>query len=158
MKPLVSIGMPMRNGFINKTEKDINLKKALNSILNQSYKNIKIILSNNGSTDEVNKFLNEISKKDNIIKVYNQNQEMFINNNFVFVLSKTTDKYFKWNGADDIIYPILLFYEFRIDFLGINFFSEELTLFKKIILLFTCIKVNLSFVKIKYQNKLENEK
>ena len=35
MKPLVSIGMPMRNGFINKTEKDINLKKALNSILNQ---------------------------------------------------------------------------------------------------------------------------
>ena len=81
--------MPMRNKFINKIEKDINLKKTLNLILNQDYKNIKIILSNNGSTDETSKFLNKISKTDNRIKVYNQNQEISINNNFVFVLSKT---------------------------------------------------------------------
>ena len=55
-------------------------------------------------------------------------------------------------------YSILPYYEFRIDFFKIIFFSKELTLFEKIMLLFTCIKVNLSFVKIKYQNKLENEK
>jgi glycosyltransferase involved in cell wall biosynthesis len=81
--------MTMRNKFINKIEKDINLKKTLNLILNRDYKNIKIILSNNGSTDGTSKFLNKISKTDNRIKVYNQNQEITINNNFIFVLSKT---------------------------------------------------------------------
>lgn len=81
--------MTMRNKFINKIEKDINLKKTLNLILNRDYKNIKIILSNNGSTDGTSKFLNKISKTDNRIKVYNQNQEISINNNFIFVLSKT---------------------------------------------------------------------
>ena len=81
--------MTMKNKFVNKIKKDINLKKTLNLILNQDYKNNKIILSNNGSTHETSKFLNKISKTDNRIKVYNQNQEISINNNFVFVLSKT---------------------------------------------------------------------
>ena len=54
--------MTMRNKFINKIEKDINLKKTLNLILNQDYKNNKIILSNNGSTHKTNKLLNKISK------------------------------------------------------------------------------------------------
>ena len=54
--------MTMRNKFINKIEKDINLKNTLNLILNRDYKNIKIILSNNGLTDETSKLLNKISK------------------------------------------------------------------------------------------------
>jgi len=54
MKPLVSIGIPVKNGFANKTEKDINLEKAVHSILNQSYTNLEIIISNNGSTDQTN--------------------------------------------------------------------------------------------------------
>ena len=47
MEPLVSIGIPVKNGFTNKTEKDIDLEKTLNSILKQSYNNIEIIISNN---------------------------------------------------------------------------------------------------------------
>ena len=45
MEPLVSIGIPVKNGFTNKTEKDIDLEKTLNSILKQSYNNIEIIIS-----------------------------------------------------------------------------------------------------------------
>ena len=29
MEPLVSIGIPVKNGFANKSEKDINLEKAI---------------------------------------------------------------------------------------------------------------------------------
>ena len=68
----------------------------MHSILNQSYTNLEIIISNNNSTDETNLFLKKISKTDKRIKIYNQTMEIFINQNFTFVLSKATGKYFKW--------------------------------------------------------------
>ena len=53
MKPLVSIGIPVKNGFANRylgndfiySENDIDLAKALDAIINQSFglKMIKII-------------------------------------------------------------------------------------------------------------------
>ena len=103
MEPLVSIGIPVKNGFSNKSEKDINLEKALHSILNQSYSNLEIIISNNNSNDKTNIFLENISKTDKRLKIYKQSPEIFINENFAFVLNKASGKYFKWNGADDIL-------------------------------------------------------
>jgi len=118
MEPLVSIGIPVKNGFANKSEKDINLEKTIYSILNQSYTNLEIIISNNGSTDETNLFLKKISKTDKRIKIYNQTPEIFVNKNFTFVVSKATGKYFKWNGADDIISPNYI--EKNVEFLENN--------------------------------------
>ena len=43
MKPLISIGLPVKDGFKNRSQNDINLEKSLNSILNQTYKNLEII-------------------------------------------------------------------------------------------------------------------
>lgn len=111
MSPLVSIGIPVKNGFANRYESkkfthsksDINLEKALDSILNQTYKNIEIIISNNGSTDETKMFLEKISKLDNRIKIFNQNPEILPLANFQFVLNNSCGKYFKWNAADDLI-------------------------------------------------------
>ena len=103
MKPLVSIGIPVKNGFVNASEKDIDLAKALNSILNQSYTNLEIIISNNCSTDETNSFLEKISKTDKRIKIFNQDKQILAGENFQFVLSKSTGKYFRWNAADDLI-------------------------------------------------------
>ena len=71
MDKLVSIGIPVKNGFTNKSGDDINLEKVVNSILAQSYQNIEIIISNNCSTDKTNIFLdnNEVkSRKDNMTK------------------------------------------------------------------------------------------
>ena len=111
MKPLVSIGIPVKNGFANRypgngfvySEKDIDLAKALNSILNQTYTNLEIIISNNGSTDETNAFLEKISKTDKRIKIFNQHKQILLGENFQFVLNKSTGKYFRWNAADDLI-------------------------------------------------------
>ena len=111
MAPLISIGIPVKNGFAKRyigenfshSKNDINLEKALNSILKQSYKNIEIIISNNGSSDETNLFLEKICKTDNRIKVYNQQPEILPLANFQFVLNKSSGKYFKWNAADDMI-------------------------------------------------------
>ena len=103
MEPLISIGLPVKDGFKNKSTDEINIKKTLNSILNQTYKNLEIVISNNCSIDETNKFLDNISKTDHRIKLFNQTKEISWAENYKFVLEKSSGKYFKWNAADDLI-------------------------------------------------------
>ena len=111
MNPLVSIGIPVKNGFTNRylgtdfiySENDIDLAKALDAIINQSYTNLEIIISNNGSTDETYSFLEKISKEDKRIKIFNQQPQILPLQNFQFVLNNSTGKYFKWNAADDLM-------------------------------------------------------
>lgn len=64
-KPLVSVVMPVYN-----SEK--YLKAALNSLLEQSYKNIEIICVNDGSTDHSLAILERMAASDRRIKIINQ--------------------------------------------------------------------------------------
>ena len=50
MNPLISIIVPVYNV-------ENYLRKCLNSIINQTYKNLEIILIDDGSTDESGKFV-----------------------------------------------------------------------------------------------------
>ena len=60
--PLISIVVPVYN-----VEK--YLKKCIQSIINQTYKNLEIILVDDGSTDNSGKICDEFAQKDNRIKV-----------------------------------------------------------------------------------------
>lgn len=60
--PLVSIIVPVYN-----VEK--YLKKCIQSIINQTYKNLEIILVDDGSSDNSGKICDEFAQKDNRIKV-----------------------------------------------------------------------------------------
>ena len=62
---LISIIVPVYN-----VEK--YLKKCVYSILNQSYKNLEVILVNDGSTDNSGKICDELSREDSRIKVYHK--------------------------------------------------------------------------------------
>lgn len=62
---LISVIVPIYN-----VEKYIN--KCIDSIINQTYKNIEIILIDDGSTDSCCKICDEYEKKDNRIKVIHQ--------------------------------------------------------------------------------------
>lgn len=67
MKKAVSVIVPVYN-----VEKFIF--KTVNSILNQDYKNIKIILVDDGSPDISEKIIDELAKKDNrIVCVHKEN-------------------------------------------------------------------------------------
>lgn len=61
-KELISVVVPIYN-----VEKYLN--KCVDSIINQSYKNLEIILVDDGSTDNSSKICDEYLKKDNRIKV-----------------------------------------------------------------------------------------
>lgn len=77
--------------------------KCLDSILNQTYKNIEVVIVDDGSTDETLKICNEYIKKDGRIKVIHQKNQgvSAARNNGI---SKTTGKYIAFVDADDFVH------------------------------------------------------
>ena len=96
--PRISIGMPVYNG-----EKFI--RKCIESVLQQTYKNFELIISDNASTDSTSKICEEYLRKDNRITFVRQNKNMGQNWNFNFLLEKANGEYFVWVAADTIILP-----------------------------------------------------
>lgn len=93
--PLVSIGMPVYN------RPDL-MRHALDSLLNQTYQNIEIIISDNASTDkEVKKIIEEYSAIDSRIRYFQQEKNIGPSQNFFFVLKQSSAEYFMWAADDD---------------------------------------------------------
>jgi glycosyltransferase involved in cell wall biosynthesis len=93
-QPLVSIGMPAYNG-------DQYIRKALDALLNQSYENFELIISDNASTDLTSQICAEYSAKDQRVKVYTQETNIGAVRNFQYVLEKAQGAYFMWAAVDD---------------------------------------------------------
>lgn len=95
MKPLVTIGVPTYN-------RPEGLHKALSNILNQTYCNLEVIVSNNASTNpEVDNVVQRILKNDARVKYYHHKHNIGAFLNFKFVLEKANGEYFMWAADDD---------------------------------------------------------
>ena len=64
------------------------LKELLDSILNQTYKNIRLIISDDCSKDNTREILEEYAKKDSRIVLYAQEHNLGYVKNFEFLLEK----------------------------------------------------------------------
>lgn len=98
--PKYSIIIPVYN-----TEK--YLKKCLDSVLNQTYKDYEIIIVNDGSTDNSKDIIEEYQKKYDFIKTINQDNQglsMARNNG----IKKAKGKYFLLLDSDDYLENKLL--------------------------------------------------
>lgn len=81
-----------------------NLEKCLNSIINQTYKNLEIICIDDGSPDNSIEILNTFTKKDNRIKIIRQeNQGLSGARNTG--IKNATGKYIMFIDSDDWIEP-----------------------------------------------------
>jgi glycosyltransferase involved in cell wall biosynthesis len=97
--PLVSVGIPT----FNRPE---GLRRTLELISNQSFKELEIIISDNCSSNpEVEKIANLFVKADSRIKYIRQKENIGISNNFLFVLSSASCPYFMWAADDDEWHP-----------------------------------------------------
>ena len=77
-------------------------RRAINSILNQSYKNLEIIISNDCSPQpEMYKMLDEFAAKDPRIKLFHQKVDLQCYGNYYFVQQQATGKYFMYGQDDD---------------------------------------------------------
>ena len=95
MSELVSVITPIYN-----SEKYIS--KTINSVINQSYKNLEIILVDDGSTDKTYEILKKYSKMDKRIKLFHQkNKGAPLARNKG--LEKSTGRYIVFVDSDDIL-------------------------------------------------------
>ena len=96
-KPTVSVIIPVYNV-------EQYLSKCLDSVINQTFKNIEIICINDGSTDNSLKILNEYAMADKRIIVINQeNSGVYAARNKGLQIAN--GKYISFVDSDDWIEP-----------------------------------------------------
>lgn len=81
------------------------IKEQIDSILNQTYKNIKIIISDDGSKDGTRKILEQYEQKEKRIKIYYQPQNIGYVKNFEFLLKKVESNIYMLSDQDDVWLP-----------------------------------------------------
>ncbi|SFT66562.1 Glycosyltransferase involved in cell wall bisynthesis [Lishizhenia tianjinensis] len=93
--PRVTIGMPVFN--------DIEfIEESIESLLNQSYENFKLILSDDGSTDGSSDICLKYAEIDDRIEYIRQPKNLGISRNMEFLARESDTEYFMWAGDDDI--------------------------------------------------------
>lgn len=93
--PLVSVGIPTYN-------RPEGLRRTLECITRQTYKNLEIIVSDNCSPgSETEAVAREFMEKDSRIQYFRQHENKGAFFNFKFVLEKATAEYFMWAADDD---------------------------------------------------------
>jgi len=95
MTPLVSVLIPVYN-----CEKFI--AEALNCTINQTYRNIEIIICDNASTDGTWDILEDYARKDSRIKLFRNEENIGIVLNFGKCIEKATGEYGKFLMSDDL--------------------------------------------------------
>lgn len=78
------------------------LSEQIESILNQTYSNFRLLISDDCSTDNTKQIIKEYEKKDNRITVFFQKENMGVVGNFEFLMQKVESKYFMFSDQDDI--------------------------------------------------------
>jgi glycosyltransferase involved in cell wall biosynthesis len=95
--PKISIGLPVFNG-------EAYLAGAIQSLLEQSYRDFELIISDNASTDATGQICRDFAAQDSRIRYYRNAMNIggAPNANRVFELA--TGEFFKWASHDDL-YP-----------------------------------------------------
>ena len=132
--PLVSIGIPTYN-------RPNELKIAIESIVNQKYNNLEIIVSDNCSSDPaVEKLCKNYANIDSRIKYYRQDKNIGMAQNCYFIINKAIGDYFIWcldddwlskNYIEESLKVILKDPGCSIVFGNMNFYNTEYQLIKK---------------------------
>jgi glycosyltransferase involved in cell wall biosynthesis len=101
LTPLLSVGLFVYNG-------ERFLEEALHSILNQTFTDFELIISDNASADRTSEIAEAYAKRDNRIRYYRSEKNMGAGWNARRVYELATGKYFKWAAVDDLLEPDLL--------------------------------------------------
>jgi glycosyltransferase involved in cell wall biosynthesis len=97
-EPLVSIGLPVRNG-------ERHLSAAVRSVLDQQYDRLELVISDNASDDGTEEICRQFARSDPRVRYHRQPQNVGLVPNFNAVLHLGRGTYFKWIGDDDWLTP-----------------------------------------------------
>jgi len=96
MNPKLTIGLPVYNG-------ELFIKRAIKSILSQTFTDFELVISDNASTDSTYQICQNFMKNDKRIRLFKQEQNIGIHRNFYFLLSEAKGEYFAWAAVDDFL-------------------------------------------------------
>lgn len=82
------------------------LKEQIDSILNQTYKNIRLIISDDCSKDSTPKILEEYKGRDERIELYLQKENIGVVKGIEFLLKKVKSNYYMLADQDDVWLPM----------------------------------------------------
>src|SRR5512133_46681 len=99
--PLVSVGLFVYNG-------ERFLEETLRSILNQTFTDFELVISDNASTDRTGEIAKAYAERDDRIRYYRSEKNMGAGWNSRRVYELATGKYFKQAAVDDLIEPDFL--------------------------------------------------
>lgn len=94
--PLVSICIPTYNGASY-------IKETLECAVNQSYKNLEIVITDDHSSDDTIAICERFAAQDNRIKIYHNPQNLGLVGNWCESVEKATGNWIKFLFQDDLI-------------------------------------------------------
>ncbi len=81
------------------------IAQQIESILNQSYKNIRLLISDDCSTDRTREILKQYKQKDSRVILYFQEKNLGYIRNFAFLLEQVKNPYYMLSDQDDVWLP-----------------------------------------------------
>ena len=92
--PSVSIGLPVYNGARF-------LRRSLDALLGQSFRDFELVISDNASTDATPQIISEYAARDSRVLHMRAAVNGGVSANFRRVLTESSGRYFMWAGCDD---------------------------------------------------------
>jgi glycosyltransferase involved in cell wall biosynthesis len=118
MTPLITIGIPCFN-------RAATLRRAVESVRQQSVTDLRIEISDNASTDGSAAIADAIAASDDRVTVLRQPRNLGALGNYRFLLMRTETPYFMWLAADD--------------YLKFGFLAQTLAMLERDPTLVTCV-------------------
>jgi len=92
---MVTVGVPVYNGAVS-------LRATLDALLQQTYPDFEIIISDNASTDGTAAICAEFAERDPRVRYVRQPTNIGPERNFKFVVDEARGRYFMWSACDDL--------------------------------------------------------
>lgn len=90
----ITVGIPLYNG-------ETDVERAIESVLNQTFTNFKVFISDNASTDNSIEICKRFEQVDRRIHIHHHQENIGVIQNFYFVLQQAKTNYFVWLAHDD---------------------------------------------------------
>ena len=100
-RPLISVGVAVYNG-------ENYLQEALDSILNQTYEDFELLISDNASTDATEQICRSYARQDARVRYHRNDENLGFAPNANSLVHRARGTYFKWADHDDVIAPTYL--------------------------------------------------
>lgn len=96
--PLVSIGLPVRNGAER-------IERVAKSVLAQDHDDIELVITDNASTDDTEVVCRELAAADRRVSYHRHPRNLGILGNFESAMALGKGEFFRWVSDDDRIAP-----------------------------------------------------